>query len=517
MKQRFRKRIRRRTLQGWISISLLISLGLILTLIVTPVSAQTAQPAPDGTPPVETRAAPASPSSATQPANPDGATPAQKAEQAARLAEMKREAWWLRFWAYSLVIIGGAHGGLIYGISRNRGVIIPHFQSQQRKADSTTFTKLDLGYLGDMLVGIGGGIIIFNLIPQTDPDIFVSLFKNSTDVGKIASLLMKVLALSLIGGFAGISLFDEAAKRISQELEEVRSQANATTGLINNLQGENDLESEIQYLLNPMVDPSFPPLTESQHQDFKKAILKAPLYLRNKVFERLQTAHNEHLISGNDPPLSKPEVEIRMSLQQSLITGFDSLIAASEEQEKHKLPADLNKHRYLAHSGFIHDQIALGYEALGLHVNTSQHWRQGEDYLDRAIALRDTTPANKDAFWYYNFERMLCRFKLGNRDQVISELNEESTLRWFQKEPGVVYTQIKIMPADFLDFLRAFCKDRPQLSEFVARFPQPAAQPPAGSTQTSQARTSEEPGSAAEVEETPTLTTLQRIRRSNTL
>jgi len=361
---------------------------LVAVLVVVPAGAQTVPstpaPVPAAQPPAG--ATPKVIPAAVGPTNPASAAEAKAAEKAKaqqeeaekakqKAAVQKRESWWLRFWAYFLVVIGGAHGGLIYGISRNRGVIVPHYERKQNKESNTTYTKLDLGYLGDILVGIGGGIIIFNLVPQTDPDIFVTLLNSWENFGKIASLMMKVLALSLIGGFAGISLFDEAAKRISQELEDVRSQASANSGLINQLQGEGDLEAQIQFLLNPMTDPSIPPLSPSQGLEFKTAVLKAPLYLRNKVFERLQNAHNTYLISGNDPPLSKPDIETHITLQKSLLIGFESLIAAAEEQEKNKLPADLNKHRYLAHNGFINDQIALGNEALGLQGNTSQHWR----------------------------------------------------------------------------------------------------------------------------------------------
>lgn len=497
---------------------LLIPLLLLLAaLLVVPAGAQTSPSTPATAPAAQAPAAPSlkAVQAASPSTSPASADQAKAADLASQRAEVKRESWWLRFWAYFLVVIGGAHGGLIYGISRNRGVIIPHFQRQQNKGENSTFTKLDLGYLGDILVGIGGGIIIFNLVPQTDPDIFVSLFRNSADFGRIASLMMKVLALSLIGGFAGISLFDEAAKRISQELEEVRSQANATSGLINQLQGEGDLEAQLQYLINPMTDPSIPPLTESQNLEFKTAVLKAPLYLRNKVFDRLQTAHNNNLITGNDPPLSKPEIQTRLTLQKSLLVGFESLIAAAEEQEKNKLPADLNKHRYLAHNGFIHDQIALGNESLGFQGDTSQHWRQGEENLNAAIVLRDQIAGNEETYWYYNLERMLCRFKLGKRSQVTDEINDEKTIRWINRDPGIVYAQAKFMPGDFLEFLRTSSSNKPELKDLVDKLTTPptTTQPPP----TSQGVGSGVAGATPEPTPTPLLTTLQRIRNRGSL
>lgn len=444
---------------------LLPLLLVVASLILVPAGAQTIQ-APPAPVPAQSRLGTASPSPSQ--------TAASKAKSK-HVAQMS-ESWWLRFWVYSVVVIGGAHGGLIYGISRNRGVIIPHYHQQQDSDNNKTYTKLELGYLGDIVVGIGGGIIIFNLVPQVDSDIFRTLFKNTADIGMTASLIMKILALSLIGGFAGISLFDEAAKRIRTELEEVRTQARANNGLINQLQGESDVEAEIQYLINPMIDPSIPPLSDSQRLAFEKVVLKAPLHLRNKVFEQLQQAHNSYLITGNDPPLSKSEIETRMVLQLSLSTGFNSLIAAAEEQEKNNSPADLNKHRYLAHNGFIHDQVAMGNEDLGMLAHTAQHWRQGEEDLNAAIALRDQINGDKENFWHYNLERMLCRFKLGNHDVVIAELTNEVIVRWLRIEPGVIYAQTKLMPNDFLDFLRSACNEKPQLKDLCTRLFPPGNQ-----------------------------------------
>ncbi|MFN6337429.1 MAG: hypothetical protein ACK41W_01685 [Cyanobacteriota bacterium] len=373
------------------------------------------------------------------------------------------DAAWLRFWLYLCVIVGGAFGGLIYGLSRNRGAVIPHFMRLQDVGGASGFQKLDLGFLGDMLIGIGGGIIVFNLVPQADRDIFESLFLNYSDVGKVASLLMKIMALSLIGGFAGISLFDEAAKRISRELEEVRAQAQANSGLIHQLKSVDALEAQIQSLLNPLIDPSFPPLNESQKEAFKQLLIKAPKNLRNKVFERLQTAFNAHLISSHDIRLSPQEINIRLNLQECLTAGFDALLAAADDYEQKTKEKDVDKHRYLAHKGFIHDQLAIGNELKGLQA--TQHWLQGEEDLSGAIRLRDEIPADRENYWFYTLERMLCRYKLGKREDVIAEINSQAVERWVHKNRGVISASLKIQPDDFLDFLRSQFKDKPQWAE----------------------------------------------------
>jgi hypothetical protein len=444
--------------------------------------------------------------------------------------ELKRQvedASWRRFWAYLCVILGGAFGGLIYGVSRNRGAVIPHFLRQQDGGSPTPYNKLDLGFVGDMLIGIGGGIIVFNLVPQADNDIFESLFINSTNFGKLASLLMKIAALSLIGGFAGISLFDEAAKRISQELEDVRTKAEANSGLISTLQNAGNIESDIQYLLNPLVDSSFPPLNDSQKNAFKKLLLKAPLNLRNKVFERLQNAHNSNMISGKDVNLSKPEIESRIILQQCLLDGFISLIDAADEQESKQQGTDLNKHRYVAHKGFIYDQLAIGNELLDRQINAAQHWRLGEGELNAAIQLRDQIPADRGTYWYYNLERMLCRFKQGRHDEVMVEINSEGVQSWIQKGTGIINSQITLMPSEFLGFLQTQLQDKPRLKELltVSRLEKPNAEPSvqagpgiAGPVMPSPPIPRPEPnGSPLDGQRSPSLAALQLIRQRGSL
>jgi hypothetical protein len=269
----------------------------------------------------------------------------------------------LKYVVYLSVLIGGALGGLIYSISRNRGFVVPHWDLQSTEDNllpstssiessanparetktgiAPTYTKYDLGTFADILVGIGGGIIIFNLVPQGDTDLFEGLLNAATDptkpngLGTVVSQLMKILAISLIGGFAGISLFDEAAKRISRQLEDSKVEILTNRGKIQQLQQNDQQESDIQFLLNPLVDPSLGPLSETQKDALKSSVIKAPLNVRNKVFERLQKAYDSNSISGTGKEfLDEADIQTRMTLQEGLLAGFDALITASEEQKR---------------------------------------------------------------------------------------------------------------------------------------------------------------------------------------
>lgn len=384
----------------------------------------------------------------------------------------------LRYVVYLSVLIGGGLGGFIYSVSRNRGFIVPHWVAHQvegqaeleppsgdgaqrptprgRTAVTLTYTKYDLGTIADIIVGIGGGIIIFNLVPQVgDSDLFESLLNQPASLGSAVSEVMKILALSLIGGFAGISLFDEAAKRISRQLEDTQTDVLFNRGKIQELQKNDQKESDIQFLLGPLVDPSLQPLSDSQNDALRGHVLEAPLNIRNKVFDRLQKSHDSHLITGKDAGLlDDAEIETRMTLQQGLLAGFDALIDAAKEQTRSGAGDDAFLHRYFAHRGFVHLQLGAGSERLsGLAGKASQHWREAEDSLAQAIDLRDRNAADRQMYWHYSLQRMVARFKLGDTAPIEAEIKQPEVQQWLRKSRGIVHAVLKSLPEDFVAFL----------------------------------------------------------------
>jgi hypothetical protein len=383
---------------------------------------------------------------------------------------------WLRYAAYFSVLLGGAGGGLIYSISRNRGAVIPHIVRRRTEEGVHTYVTLNLGFLAEILIGMGGGVIIFNLVPSNaQSDLFTSLLDSSCSWGTALSLLMKILALALIGGFAGISLFDEAAKRFNRELEEVRNQASSARGEVERLQHTAHQETELQYLLSSLIDPTLPPLSQGQEDKLLQLVVDAPLNLRNKVFERCQRAHSDQLLPMDGTALAPDQVNSRVSLQKQLLTAFDALIAAADEQERKGAGTDAQKHRYLAHRGFIHNQVAMGCELMGESSNALPHWRQAEDNLDLAIQLRDRSASDRNRFWHYNLDRMLARYRLGREQEVVEELQDRKIRTWIetQKDAGFVKANLRVLPADFLRFLASTI---PELALESSPVPDGAAQ-----------------------------------------
>ncbi len=367
---------------------------------------------------------------------------------------------WLRYAAYIVVIIGGGFGGMIYSLSRNRGAVQPYrFKRSIEQGDSHYFT-FNLGIYSDILIGIGGGIIIFNLIPSiSKSDLFLTLIDESESMGIVMSLLMKILALSMIGGFAGKSLFDEAARKISREMDQVRDEAASVSNQLNQLQTITNQQADLEILLNALTDPTIPPLPPNQEDDFKQLIISAPLHIRHQVFSACQQAHNRNRCTIKGKPSSAEEINHINScigLQTQLIPAFEALIQAAHSghaaSDKHSDPFT---HRYLAHRGFIHKQLAQGQDLLQQKSTAANHWRKAEESLKQAIEARDKQQINRHMYWHYNLDWMLCHLRLGHIEKVTKELQQGDVRDWISglANEGFVIANLSALPQDLLDLI----------------------------------------------------------------
>jgi hypothetical protein len=362
-------------------------------------------------------------------------------------------AFLLRF-GFLLIVVGGALGGLIYGITQHHGAVMPHQISLMEGEDLRKYVKWNLGFFQDMLVGIGGGLIVFGLIPQVGNNtLFEELLKDCPSMGTAAETLVKIISLSLIGGFAGISLFSEAAKRINmQVVDQIKAQTNAQGQLITAIKEGNAQESEVRLILNRVVDPSID-ISPSEAERLRQAILKSPIQVRNIVFERSQQSLQTNRILGVSDLLGTPEIQAKLAQLDSLLPVFNDLEDAARQENPafngvnvNGSHGDINLHRYVAHQGFVHKQLAIGHSLLGEAGQASQDLIDADRLLTEAITLRDAprSEAITREFWHYGLDRAFCRFRRGLLPQAQEDLTTPQARFWGKTlDPGVVATNLK--------------------------------------------------------------------------
>lgn len=105
-----------------------------------------------------------------------------------------------------LIILGGSLGGIIRGLSRTQDLILT----------LPNGTKVDLGFLGDMLIGVGAsfGVLIF-----MTPILELDFDKDITN-----KIMIKLISVSIIAGYAGIALLSQLSSRLVRQLQEEMSE-----------------------------------------------------------------------------------------------------------------------------------------------------------------------------------------------------------------------------------------------------------------------------------------------------
>ncbi|MFM7641928.1 MAG: hypothetical protein ACKO45_10315, partial [Cyanobium sp.] len=205
--------------------------------------------------------------------------------------------------------------------------------------------------------------------------------------------------------------------------------------------------------LNRVVDPSIGALSPSEAERLRQAILKAPIQVRNMVFEKSQQSLQTNRILGVSDRLGTPEIKARLTQLESLLPVFKDL----EDAVRQESPAfnganvngshgDVNLHRYVAHQGFVHKQLAIGHSLLGEDGQASQYLIDADRLLTEAITLRDAprSEAITREFWHYGLDRAFCRFRLGQVPRAQEDLTTPHARFWSKTlDPGVVTTNLK--------------------------------------------------------------------------
>lgn len=112
------------------------------------------------------------------------------------------------FWTLILIALFGAFGGFLYGHQQN-GLVLAKLDRPRK--------QLELGWIGDCLVGVGGGIAIFLIIPT----------QALIGGGNVAQEV-KILALATVGGFGGSAILNMALSVTVKDIRDRLDRHDAT-------------------------------------------------------------------------------------------------------------------------------------------------------------------------------------------------------------------------------------------------------------------------------------------------
>lgn len=259
---------------------------------------------------------------------------------------------------YGLIALFGAFGGFLYG-TRLSALTFPH-----RKPDSHA---LHLGFINDLLVGIGGAIVIFLIVPGTfefDPTKPVEFLRG--------------IATAFLGGYGGYALID---KVLNQKLKEIEEKME-----------EEKVQSRTEAQLKEWIDSYLREESEKlpkNTDEIAKQIREASLKTQTEILTAAQDARKNAFIKFvRQPDAKKPEAEREyQQYVEKVFFLFEALANIPDADKYHR----------------IYGQLAFACKG-----KLEADYRRALDNIEKAIATRQDQPGGE----MYEFNRAICQLML---------------------------------------------------------------------------------------------------------
>jgi len=271
--------------------------------------------------------------------------------------------------ALLIVTLSGAIGGILFGY-RKAGLVWPHREPEKK--------SVQLGFLGDSVFGAAGAVVIFLIVPAE-----LNL--------KSAGELIRVLALSLVGGYGGPAVLDRALSMTIRELAKKTGELTDRTETVESRLAAEDQQRLADVNALALVDrQSEIDAPEVPESELTKAVQEASESVRNIIFER---AHSLRRSTWRD----------NKAAMARTIRIFRALVEADKAHAHHRYHAQ------------------LGY---ALKDQQNPDLTEARAALNRAISIRDK---GEDRDWYpfYEFNRAICAIGLDNRENPDRPSDEE--------------------------------------------------------------------------------------------
>ena len=132
-------------------------------------------------------------------------------------------------WDYQIIVkdltalfilsVTGASGGYLAAIQRRTGFSFRGTMDSLSNSNAKGFSKRKVT-LYYMMTGVAGAIIIITLSP-VDSKILDALFVSDQQPNAPEQFFIKLIALALIGGYAGGSLLESSASQFAKRIDKI--------------------------------------------------------------------------------------------------------------------------------------------------------------------------------------------------------------------------------------------------------------------------------------------------------
>ena len=305
----------------------------------------------------------------------------------------------LIFWGnVFLLSLFGAFGGFLYSLQNNRirlPFIIDHNigLAQENSAQSSRGKELDLGVFADCLVGIGGAFVIYLIFPQQS---------NPQD----ASGLIHVAATSMLGGYGGRRILDQALANLAQQQKELKKQVEDAKVDIDTVKLQAEKDAETLKLLSRHLDKSLMLNPEEEKVLLGNITIASPI-TRTYIFRQTQAELFE--IAQKIP--KTPARTIDNPLVKLVVENARKVFKALQESDTNQ-----DNDRYPAH-------VAYAEMALGAWDDAIKNLEKAQMILDhkQPDGNPDVIEQNRAV---YRCNQLICRLNRDRPDDVLPTFEE---------------------------------------------------------------------------------------------
>ncbi len=254
------------------------------------------------------------------------------------------------------ILLAGSFGGLLYSL-QNGELKLPHISedspstvlvgensvnSDQKlvtESASGNFNKssakvIYLGVIADCLIGIGGALVVFLILPGGEENLS----------------LIKFLGTAIIGGYGGRSLLNQAVDGIAKRQEKIEKQVNQNKGELDVTRQELDATKQKLKAVEDQAQIDGQTLKFlSRHLDRS---LTLSLEQENKLIENIQyisTATRTYIFRQTQLVLYENAEPQKESIEEQLVKNALKIFIALRDSDKNK-----DNDRYPAHIAYTY-------------------------------------------------------------------------------------------------------------------------------------------------------------------
>jgi len=263
---------------------------------------------------------------------------------------------------YLNLTLAGLLGGLLYSILLDQKLELPSWDGNALKP----------GFLGEILVGIGGSLIAYRFLPQE--------LRKPDDTG----WEITIFVTGLVGGYGGKAILDTALNKVIKRIET----ADLAKEKAESQAKELEEKTYIRNLVNQQIQEG---LNQSELSEMQEKLEAASDDVKERAFNLAHDARS----------LGRRTLTFKDRVNRT-IPIFEALVAS-----------DNNNASYNAELGYAY----ISSQPPDLNKAIS--------YLDRAIELRIPGASTEQDSWKYEINRAIARIGLGNsqsRDDILKDL-----------------------------------------------------------------------------------------------